>query len=67
VSNLQSQAQYLAAARHVENRVPTGATWNGSKELLVTAEEFEAMRDGVILPKKEEPKPASKTAKKKAT
>lgn len=64
VSSSQSQAQYLAAARHVENRVPAGATWNGDKELLVTAEEFEAMRDGVILPKKEDPKP-TKPAKKK--
>ncbi len=67
VSSAQSQASYLAQARHVENRVPAGATWNGSKELLVTAEEFEAMRDGVILPKKEEPKPVGKAAKKKTT
>jgi L,D-transpeptidase ErfK/SrfK len=67
VSSAQSQTQYLASARHVENRVPTGATWNGNKDLLVTAEEFEAMRDGVILPKKEEAKPVGKAAKKKAT
>ncbi len=71
VSSKQSQAQYLAQARHVENRVPQGATWNGSKELLVTAEEFEAMRDGVILPKKEPEKPAAssvnKAVKKKTT
>ncbi|MGC3979645.1 MAG: L,D-transpeptidase family protein [Steroidobacteraceae bacterium] len=68
VSSKQTQAQYLAQARHVENRVPAGATWNGNKELLVTAEEFEAMRDGVILPKKETVKPSAKsTAKKKAT
>lgn len=65
VSSGQTQAQYLAQARHVENRVPPGATWNGNKELLVTAEEFEAMRDGVILPKKEEAKPAGKATKKK--
>ncbi len=64
VSNAQSQTQYLAQARRVENRVPQGATWNGNKELLVTAEEFEAMRDGVILPKKEAAKP---TRKKKTT
>lgn len=53
VSAGQTQAQYLAQARHVENRVPQGATWNGNKELLVTAEEFAAMHDGVILPRKE--------------
>ncbi len=68
VSNAQTQAQYLAQARRVENRVPEGATWNGNKELLVTAEEFEAMRDGVILPKKAvaKPAPSSKPAAKKA-
>jgi L,D-transpeptidase ErfK/SrfK len=60
VSSAQTQVQYLAQARRVENRVPQGATWNGNKELLVTAEEFEAMRDGVILPKKPVPKPAAK-------
>lgn len=64
VSSAQTQVQYLAQARRVENRVPQGATWNGNKELLVTAEEFEAMRDGVILPKKPATKPA---AKKKST
>jgi len=68
VSGTQTQAQYLAQARRVENRVPQGATWNGNKELLVTAEEFEAMRDGVILPKKEVAKPAdNKSAAKKKT
>ncbi|MGD9841426.1 MAG: L,D-transpeptidase family protein [Steroidobacteraceae bacterium] len=71
VSVGQTQAQYLGAARLVENRLPTGATWNGSKELLVTAEEFEAMRDGVILPKNTAPKPdssnSSKTSNKKTT
>lgn len=71
VSNAQTQTQYLAQARRVENRVPQGATWNGNKELLVTAEEFEAMRDGVILPKKVV-KPAASgkstgSAKKKTT
>ncbi|MGE0116101.1 MAG: L,D-transpeptidase family protein [Steroidobacteraceae bacterium] len=68
VSGTQTQAQYLAQARRIENRVPQGATWNGNKELLVTAEEFEAMRDGVILPKKEVAKPAdNKSAAKKKT
>ncbi len=67
VSTAQTQTGYLAQARRVENRVPQGATWNGNKELLVTAEEFEAMRDGVILPKKTVTKPAagSKPAVKK--
>jgi len=60
-----SQAQYLEQARLVENRVPTGATWNGSKELLVTAAEFEAMRNGEIIPS--EPKAATKPAAKKST
>jgi L,D-transpeptidase ErfK/SrfK len=69
VSGAQTQEQYLAQARRVENHVPQGATWNGNKELLVTAEEFEAMRDGVILPKKVAAKPAasSKPATKKNT
>lgn len=69
VSSAQTQAQYLAEARRVENRVPQGATWNGNKELLVTAEEFEAMRDGVILPKKEitQPTASSKNSAKKKT
>ena len=69
VSNAQTQAEYLSAARRVENRVPDGATWDGNKELLVTAEEFEAMRDGVILPKKETPKEAASKvpASKKTT
>lgn len=58
----QTQQEYLAAARHVENRVPDGATWNGNKELLVTAEEFEAMKNGVILPKKDAEKPRGKNA-----
>lgn len=63
-----SQAQYLDKARRVENRVPDGATWNGNKELLVTAEEFEAMRNGVILPKKEpDKKETAKNAQKKTT
>lgn len=56
---------YLAAARHVENRVPQGATWNGSDEVLTLAEEFEAQRSGKPLPKKAPPK-AKKTAAKPA-
>ncbi len=59
VSTGQTQAQYLAGARRVENRVPAGATWNGSKELLVSAEEFSAMRDGTILPRQPEVKPVT--------
>ncbi len=33
----------LADTRHVENILPTGATWDGKKELRVSAAEFEAM------------------------
>lgn len=68
VSASITQAQYIDQARRVENRVPDGATWDGNKELLVTAEEFEAMRNGVILPKKEtEKKETTKTTAKKTT
>lgn len=35
---------YLAAARRVENRVPDGANWDGSDEMVYTAEEYEARR-----------------------
>jgi L,D-transpeptidase ErfK/SrfK len=59
VSGVVTEDQYLAQARRVENRVPDGATWNGNKELLVTAEEFEAMKNGTILPKKDETKSAN--------
>jgi L,D-transpeptidase ErfK/SrfK len=55
---------YIAAARHVENRVPQGATWNGSDEGIYLAEEFEALRNGTPLPKKA-PK-VKKTAAKPA-
>ena len=48
---------YIAAARHVENRVPEGANWNGKDEMLVTAEEFEAMMAGT--PRRRSP-PASR-------
>jgi L,D-transpeptidase ErfK/SrfK len=64
----------IANARHVENRVPEGSNWNGKDELLVTAEEFEAVRSGTPTPapaaapaaapkKTPAPKPAPKTAK----
>jgi L,D-transpeptidase ErfK/SrfK len=62
---------FVTAARHVENRVPEGATWNGKDELLVTAEQVEAARAGTILPSKPVPKqrvrkPAVATPVKKA-
>jgi len=42
--------KYVAAAPRVANRIPVGATWDGREELLVTAEEFEAVRSGKPLP-----------------
>lgn len=56
---------YLAAARHVENRVPEGANWNYTEEGIFFAEEFEAVRNGLPLPKKTPPK-GKKTAAKPA-
>jgi L,D-transpeptidase ErfK/SrfK len=56
---------YVAAARHVENRVPAGANWNGSEEMYYTAEEFEAARAGTPLPKKA-PKATKKSTPKPA-
>jgi hypothetical protein len=59
--------KHIYLARHVENRLPEGSTWNGKEELLVSAEDFEAARSGVVLPAK---KPAAKkpvAAKKPAT
>lgn len=55
---------FVASSRHVENRVPEGANWNGKDELLVTAEEYEAARRGTGQPKKVAPakKPAAKAA-----
>jgi L,D-transpeptidase ErfK/SrfK len=47
-----TQEQYLASVPRVHNRIPEGATWDGSEELLVTAEEFEAVRAGKPLPKR---------------
>jgi L,D-transpeptidase ErfK/SrfK len=65
--------KYLYMARHVENRLPEGATWDGKEELLVTAEEFEAARNGTVLPQKPAAKkpvattqPKTKTAEKPA-
>jgi L,D-transpeptidase ErfK/SrfK len=57
---------FVADARHVENRVPAGATWNGSEEMYYTAEEFDAARAGTPLPKKPAPKTTKKTATKPA-
>jgi L,D-transpeptidase ErfK/SrfK len=56
---------FVAGARHVENRVPPGANWNGSEEMYYTAEEYEAARNGTPLPKKA-PKSTKKTATKPA-
>ncbi|HWK75958.1 MAG TPA: L,D-transpeptidase family protein [Povalibacter sp.] len=56
--------QYIADARHVENKLPEGSTWNGKEELLVSAEEFEATRSGAIVPKQ---KPAKKAPAAKPT
>jgi L,D-transpeptidase ErfK/SrfK len=56
--------KHIYMARHVENRLPEGSTWNGKEELLVSAEEFEAARSGTVLPTKPTPK---KAASKKAT
>lgn len=55
---------FVASARHVENRVPAGANWNGSEEMFYTAEEYEAVRSGMPLPKKPAPKPVKKTVTK---
>jgi L,D-transpeptidase ErfK/SrfK len=64
--DVTSVETYLATARHVENRVPQGATWNGSDEGMYLAEQFEAVRDGLPLPKKKTPPKAKKTAAKPA-
>lgn len=57
---------YLATARHVENRVPAGATWNYTEEGLFFAEEFEAVRNGLPLPKKKTPPKSKKSTAKPA-
>lgn len=58
--------KFLYASRHVENRLPEGANWNGEEGLLVSEEQFEAARSGVVLPKAEAPKKVVKPAAKKA-
>lgn len=55
-----TQEQHLASLPRVHNRLPQGATWDGREELLVTAEEYEAVRDGKPLPKRKTP--AKKTS-----
>jgi L,D-transpeptidase ErfK/SrfK len=57
--------KHIYMARHVENRLPEGSTWNGKEELLVTAEEYEAARTGAVRPAK--PPAAKKPAAKKPT
>lgn len=57
----QTIEHFLIGARRVQNRIPAGGTWDGKEELLVTAEEYEAARDGKPLPKR------AKNAKTKAT
>lgn len=56
--------KYLAVAPRVYNRIPNGATWDGREELLISAEEYEAVRDGKPLPKRpaENKRPAQKVA-----
>ena len=58
---------YVATARHVENRVPAGANWNGKDDKIFTAEELEAALPGAVpLKKKSVLKPAKKSAGKPA-
>jgi L,D-transpeptidase ErfK/SrfK len=52
---------FLFASRHVENKLPEGANWNGSDETFFTAEQFEAARAGTAQPKKNPSKSAKKT------
>jgi L,D-transpeptidase ErfK/SrfK len=52
---------FLFASRHVENKLPEGANWNGSDETFFTAEQFEAARAGTPQPKKAPSKSAKKT------
>jgi L,D-transpeptidase ErfK/SrfK len=54
--------KFLFASRHVENRLPEGANWNGSDETFFTAEEFEAARAGTPRPKKAAPAKSKKKA-----
>jgi L,D-transpeptidase ErfK/SrfK len=57
---------YIADSRHVENRVPAGANWDGTDVMYHTAEEYAAARNGTALPKKPAPKTTKKTATKPA-
>jgi L,D-transpeptidase ErfK/SrfK len=58
---------FVTSARHVENRVPAGANWNGSEEMYHTAEEYAAARAGTPLPKKTAAPKTTRTTKKTAT
>ncbi|MEQ1580398.1 MAG: L,D-transpeptidase family protein [Steroidobacteraceae bacterium] len=58
----------LASTRRVENVLPAGATWDGKKELRVTAAEFEALlADAPEAVKPTPAKPAAKPATKPAS
>jgi L,D-transpeptidase ErfK/SrfK len=57
--------KFVYASRHVENRLPEGANWNGKEELLVSEEQFQATRSGTILPNESAPKKAVKATPKK--
>jgi L,D-transpeptidase ErfK/SrfK len=58
----------LASTRRVENALPAGATWDGKKELRVTAAEFEALlADAPEAVKPTPAKPAAKPVTKPAS
>lgn len=60
VTTDKSEVELLAGIRRVDNRLPQGATWDGKDTLMVTTEEFDAMRNGTILPRKDDvPEPAA--------
>ena len=49
--NLSLAGLDIGDSVHISSvQLPEGSTWNGKEELLVTTEQFEAMRNGVILP-----------------
>lgn len=50
----------LADARHVENRLPAGANWDGKVELMISEEEFEAIRTGAAPPQEGKPATAAR-------
>lgn len=58
--------KYLYSARHVENRLPEGATWDGKVEMLVSAEEFEAARSGTVLPAKPDAQAGESSSRKQS-